>query len=83
MHEQWNLRDSPDIVTFAKKMLACGIYHKENTRIHTGLRHMNTFMGDPIRTVLAAAQNKVIKDDKLADLAAETGAYLVNKLEPL
>ena len=70
-------------MTFAKKMLTCGIYHKENTRIHTGVRHMNTFMGDPIRTVLAAAQNKVIKDDKLADLAAETGAYLVNKLEPL
>lgn len=23
-HEQWNLREAPDFVTFAKKMLSCG-----------------------------------------------------------
>ena len=26
-HEQWNLRESPDFVTFAKKMLSSGFYH--------------------------------------------------------
>jgi len=64
-------------------MLTCGFYHKENTKMTIAYRHMNTFMGDPIRTVLSAAQNTLIKEDKLTELAAETGTYLVNKLEPL
>ena len=82
-HEQWNLRESPDFVTFAKKMLSCGFYHNENTRMTTPYRHMNTFMGDPIRIALTAAQNDIIKEDKLAELAVETGAYLQDKLAAL
>ena len=53
-HEQWNLREAPDFVTFAKKMQACGFYHNENTRMVTPFRHMNTFMGDPGRALLCA-----------------------------
>jgi len=79
-HEQWNLRDAPDFVTFAKKMQACGFYHNENTRMTTPFRHMNTFMGDPVRALLCSEQNKVIKEDCLSELAAETGAFLSEKL---
>jgi 4-aminobutyrate aminotransferase-like enzyme len=28
MHEHFNLREAPDLVTYSKKMLAGGIYHK-------------------------------------------------------
>jgi hypothetical protein len=28
MHEHHNLKDAPDLVTFSKKMLSGGIYHK-------------------------------------------------------
>jgi hypothetical protein len=28
MHEFYHLREAPDLVTFSKKMLAGGIYHK-------------------------------------------------------
>merc|ERR1712060_526361 len=79
-HEQWNLREAPDFVTFAKKMLSCGFYHNENTRMVTPFRHMNTFMGDPVRAILTAAQNDVIKEDDLAGKASEVGTYLEGKL---
>ena len=82
-HEQWNLRESPDFVTFAKKMLSCGFYHNENTRMVTPYRHMNTFLGDPVRAILTASQNDVIREDNLSELAVETGAYLVDKLNAL
>ena len=82
-HEQWNLREAPDFVTFAKKMLSCGFYHNENTRMVTPFRHMNTFLGDPVRAILTAEQNKVIAEDRLADNCRETGAYLEAKLQEL
>jgi hypothetical protein len=28
MHEHFNLKEAPDLVTYSKKMLAGGIYHK-------------------------------------------------------
>ena len=56
-HELWNLRESPDFVTVAKKMISCGFYHNENTRMTTPFRHMNTFLGDPLRAFITAEQN--------------------------
>ena len=49
----------------------------------TPYRHMNTFLGDPVRAILTASQNAVIKEDKLAENCRETGAYLKGKLEEL
>ena len=82
-HEQWNLRESPDFVTFAKKMISCGVYHNENTRMVTPYRHANTFMGDPVRSILTAAQNEVIKEDRLTENCQETGKYLSEQLNAL
>jgi len=70
-------------VTFAKKMLSCGFYHNENTRMVTPYRHMNTFLGDPVRAILTASQNTVIAEDKLADNCRDTGAYLMDKLNTM
>ena len=67
-------------MTFAKKMLSCGFYHNENTRMVTPYRHMNTFLGDPVRAILTASQNAIIAEDKLADNCRDTGAYLTQKL---
>ena len=64
-------------------MLSSGFYHKEDTRVETPFRHHGTFFGDPVRAILTASQNDVIAEDKLADLARETGAYLVDKLDAL
>jgi 4-aminobutyrate aminotransferase/(S)-3-amino-2-methylpropionate transaminase len=70
-------------VTFAKKMLSCGFYHNDNTKMTTPFRHMSTFLGDPIRAILTAHQNVVIKEDDLSALASETGEYLTGKLNAL
>ena len=64
-------------------MQSCGFYHNENTRMVTPYRHMNTFMGDPVRAILTASQNTVIKEDKLAENCRDTGAYLTGKLNTL
>ena len=32
-HEQWNLESPPDFVAFAKKMLSCGFYHTEESKM--------------------------------------------------
>ena len=49
----------------------------------TPYRHMNTYLGDPIRALLTAHQNKIIKEEKLSALALETGDYLTTKLHTL
>ena len=49
----------------------------------TPYRHINTFLGDPVRAILTAEQNTVIKEDGLTELAIETGAYLEDKLHAL
>ena len=32
-HEHWNLPESPDIVTFSKKMMLGGFYYKSDLRV--------------------------------------------------
>ena len=64
-------------------MLSCGFYHNENTRMVTPYRHMNTFLGDPVRAILTASQNSVIKEDKLAENCRDTGVYLTGKLNDM
>ena len=53
-HEHWNLTSPPDFVTFAKKMISCGIYHRPEHSMITPYRHFNTWMGDPVRAHLTA-----------------------------
>lgn len=82
-HEHWNLPESPDYMTFAKKFLSCGVYYKEESKMNHAFRHFNTFFGDPVRAVLTSTLNKVIDEDNLMDLAIETGAQLEKDLQSL
>jgi 4-aminobutyrate aminotransferase/(S)-3-amino-2-methylpropionate transaminase len=82
-HEQWNLESPPDFVTFAKKMYSCGFYHTAETKMATPMRHHNTYFGDPVRIHLTVAQNELIKEDKLAENATTTGAYLLDGIKDL
>ena len=46
-HEHFDLPEAPDMVTFSKKMLTGGIYHKKNLRPKQAYRIFNTWVGDP------------------------------------
>lgn len=72
-HEQWNLDTPPDFVTFAKKMLSCGFYHTDETKMETPNRHFNTYFGDPLRSWLTLAQNEIIKEDNLISNVQHSG----------
>lgn len=80
-HEHWDLPSPPDYVTFAKKMLSCGVYYADENRLHTPYRHFNTFMGDPVRALLTATLTQVVTEDKLNEQAAEVGTYIRAGLE--
>ena len=46
-HEWFELPEAPDIVTFSKKMLTGGLYHKPDLRPKQAWRIFNTWVGDP------------------------------------
>ena len=43
-HEHFNLADAPDIVTFSKKMLAGGIFHKSDLAPKAACRIRTVFI---------------------------------------
>ena len=51
-HEHFELETAPDIVTFSKKMLTGGIYHKPEWRPKQGYRIFNTWVGDPCKFLI-------------------------------
>lgn len=73
-HEYWNLDTPPDFVTFSKKMQASGFYYTDEFRQKFPYKHFNTWMGDPVRTMLAAKQNEIIMEEDLMSNANSTGA---------
>lgn len=79
-HEHWNLTDTPDIVTFSKKMQAAGFYHKLEMRAPSEYRNFNTWMGDPIRALQAGVMIKEIKSKNMIENVNITGKYLKDGL---
>ena len=61
-------------------MVSCGFYHNNDTKVEQPYRHFNTFFGDPIRARMTAAQNRIIHEDRLDEVAATTGQYLMGRL---
>ncbi|KAI8794185.1 4-aminobutyrate aminotransferase, mitochondrial isoform X2 [Biomphalaria glabrata] len=80
VHEYFNLRDPPDLVTFAKKMLTGGFYYRDHLRPKEGYRIFNTWIGDPSKVVMLKEVLKVIKDEQLLQKTTDTGKYMLNKL---
>lgn len=42
-HEEWNLQEPPDIMTFSKKMLLGGYFYREEFRVKEVHTHPDTF----------------------------------------
>jgi len=70
-------------VTFAKKMQACGFYYLDDLKVDQAYRHFNTWLGDPVRALIAAKQNEVIARDNLVEHTAKVGDYLRSKLQEI
>ena len=79
-HEYWELESPPDFVTFSKKMQASGFYYTNEFRQKFPYKHFNTWMGDPVRTLIAAKQNEIIVEEDLMANAVSVGGYFQNKL---
>ncbi|CAG5115352.1 unnamed protein product, partial [Candidula unifasciata] len=80
VHEYFNLRDPPDLVTFAKKMLTGGFYYRDHLRPTEGYRIFNTWVGDPSKVVMLKEVINVIKEDGLLARTEDTGKYLLKAL---
>lgn len=82
-HEAWNLPTPPDMVTFSKKFQAAGFFLSPRLRPTQAYRLYNTWMGDPVRAMQAAAIVQEIKDKNLLDNVQNVGQYLQDNLTEL
>jgi len=82
-HEWFDLPEAPDIVTFSKKMLTGGLYHKPELRPKQAWRIFNTWVGDPSKLVLLDAVLKTIKKENLLQNTLDSGNVLLNGLKDL
>jgi len=82
-HEHFELEHGPDIVTFSKKMLSGGIYHKDSLRPAMPGRIINTWVGDPHKALMLGAVIKEIKNKDLLGLSLTTGETMLNGLKDL
>jgi len=83
MHEHFDLKDGADIVTYSKKMLAAGIYHKKELAPKHPARIFNTWVGEPSKLVLLEAVLDTIVKEKLLERVTDVGAEMMKGLEDL
>jgi len=81
--EHFDLPEAPDIVSFSKKMLTGGIYHKKSLRPKQSYRIFNTWVGDPGKLILLDAVLKTIKSDNLLKNTEEAGKVLLDGLKDM
>uniref|UniRef100_A0A8I3ZZY2 4-aminobutyrate aminotransferase, mitochondrial n=1 Tax=Callithrix jacchus TaxID=9483 RepID=A0A8I3ZZY2_CALJA len=79
-HEHWGLDDPADVMTFSKKMMTGGFFHKEEFRPNAPYRIFNTWLGDPSKNLLLAEVINVIKREDLLNNAAHAGKALLTGL---
>ncbi|KAM5227216.1 4-aminobutyrate aminotransferase, mitochondrial isoform 4-T4 [Ctenodactylus gundi] len=79
-HEHWGLDDPADVMTFSKKMMTGGFFHKEEFRPSAPYRIFNTWLGDPSKNLLLAEVINVIKREDLLNNAAHAGKVLLTGL---
>uniref|UniRef100_A0A8C3S1W6 4-aminobutyrate aminotransferase n=1 Tax=Chelydra serpentina TaxID=8475 RepID=A0A8C3S1W6_CHESE len=76
-HEHWGLDDPADVVTFSKKMMTGGFFHKEEFRPDGPYRIFNTWLGDPAKNLMLAEVINVIKREDLLNNATNAGKALL------
>ncbi|KAF3818948.1 hypothetical protein GH733_012365 [Mirounga leonina] len=79
-HEHWGLADPADVMTFSKKMMTGGFFHKEEFRPNAPYRIFNTWLGDPSKNLLLAEVINIIKREDLLNNAAHAGKALLTGL---
>uniref|UniRef100_A0A8C6Y6V3 4-aminobutyrate aminotransferase, mitochondrial n=1 Tax=Naja naja TaxID=35670 RepID=A0A8C6Y6V3_NAJNA len=76
-HEHWGLEDPADVLTFSKKMMTGGFFHKEEFRADAPYRIFNTWLGDPSKNLLLAEVINVIKREDLLSNVTHAGKVLL------
>ncbi|XP_074866388.1 4-aminobutyrate aminotransferase, mitochondrial isoform X2 [Carettochelys insculpta] len=79
-HEHWGLDDPADVVTFSKKMMTGGFFHKEEFRPNAPYRIFNTWLGDPAKNLMLAEVINIIKREDLLNNATHAGKVLLTGL---
>ncbi|KAE8749650.1 hypothetical protein FOCC_FOCC003637 [Frankliniella occidentalis] len=82
-HEHFDLPEPPDVVTFSKKMLMGGYFHKPDLTPNLPYRVFNTWMGDPGKVLLLQEVIKVIRRDELLSVVRAAGDVLYKGLRAL
>ncbi|KAI5697508.1 hypothetical protein M8J75_011543 [Diaphorina citri] len=82
-HEHFDLEESPDIVTFSKKMQLGGYFLKPEFVPQQAYRVFNTWMGDPGKVLLLKGIIDTIHNENLLDRVQKTGNILLNGLKDL
>jgi 4-aminobutyrate aminotransferase/(S)-3-amino-2-methylpropionate transaminase len=82
-HEEWNLPEPPDMMTFSKKMLLGGYYYREEFRVKEPYRIFNTWMGEPNKLAMLETVMNVIGRDNLMQVVKDSGATLIKGLTEL
>jgi len=77
-HEHFDIE--PDLMTFSKKMISGGIYHRSSHRPQHPGRIQNTWVGDSHKLLLLSEVVKVIKQRNLVELSNKTGAVMLKGL---
>ena len=70
-------------MTFSKKMLSGGIYHKSTHRPAQPGRIINTWVGDPHKLLLLEAVVNEIKTLNLLDMSVQSGKAMLDGLKGL
>ncbi|KAM6424065.1 4-aminobutyrate aminotransferase, mitochondrial isoform 2-T3 [Liasis olivaceus] len=79
-HEHWGLEDPADVLSFSKKMMTGGFFHKEEFRANAPYRIFNTWLGDPSKNLLLAEVINVIKREDLLSNVTHAGKALLTGL---
>ncbi|MGH0170346.1 UNVERIFIED_CONTAM: hypothetical protein FKN15_000806 [Acipenser sinensis] len=79
-HEHWGMDDPADIVSFSKKMLTGGYFHKDELTPAEPYRIFNTWMGDPSKNLLLNEVLNVIRTENLLDEVSLAGKVLMDGL---
>ncbi|XP_063961418.1 4-aminobutyrate aminotransferase, mitochondrial-like [Lytechinus pictus] len=82
-HEQWNLPEAPDVVTFAKKLITGGYYYKPEFAPKLAYQVFNTWMGEPTKLIMLEAIVDTIKKDNLLEVVQNSGKIILSGLEEL
>ncbi|CAF3340686.1 unnamed protein product [Rotaria sp. Silwood1] len=80
-HEHFDLPESPDIVTFAKKFQTGGYFAKPEFQPKQPYRIFNTWMGEPAKLLVLDAVLKTVKQENLIENTRKTGDILLNGFE--